>query len=447
MCGIIGYAGNKSALPILVEGLKRLEYRGYDSAGVALLGDEGIVTRKAAGRVATLEQVLAASPIEGIAGVAHTRWATHGPPNDVNAHPHSSPDGSVALVHNGIIDNYRPLRQFLESHGANFLSETDTEVLAHLVRMHYAGDLEAAVRATLHKVRGTYGLLAMSSDEPGTIVAARKGSPLIVGVGQGEYIVASDAAAILEHTSRVVYLEDGEMAKIQAGSLQITTLDASPVTKGVQEIEWTLEQLELGGHEYFMEKEIFEQPEALSTCMSGRVDDGGGIRLGGLVACPELAQAKRVILTGCGTAWHAALVGEYLLEDIARVPAETEYASEFRYRKPILEGGTIVTVVSQSGETSDTLAALAEAQKNGAMSLGVVNVVGSSIARATDAGVYLHVGPETGVASTKAFTGQVTVLAMLAMHLGQKRGVSPETLSDHARALLAIPSQISRILD
>jgi len=446
MCGIIGYAGSKSALPILVEGLKRLEYRGYDSAGVALLGDGGIVTRKAAGRVAALEQVLTDSPVEGSAGVAHTRWATHGPPNDANAHPHSSSDGSVALVHNGIIDNYRPLRQFLESRGATFLSETDTEVLAHLVRMHYAGDLEVAVRAALHEVRGTYGLLAMSSQEPGTIVAARKGSPLIVGVGQGEYIVASDAAAILEHTSRVVYLEDGEMAKVQAGSLQITTLDAAPVTKGVQEIEWTLEQLELGGHECFMEKEIFEQPEALNTCMSGRVDDGGGIRLGGLAACPGLTQAKRVILTGCGTAWHAALVGEYLLEDIARMPAETEYASEFRYRKPILEDGTIVTVVSQSGETSDTLAALAEAQKNGAMSLGVVNVVGSSIARATDAGVYLHVGPETGVASTKAFTGQVTVLAMLAMHLGRKRGMSPEMLNDHARALLAIPSQISRIL-
>ncbi len=451
MCGIIGYVGEKDCLYVLVEGLKRLEYRGYDSSGVAIQHDGNITIRKNAGRISVLEQAIREGGLEnltGHCGIAHTRWATHGAPTDENAHPHRSADGTIAVVHNGIIENYRALRKLLEQRNVQFSSDTDTEVLAHLIALYYKDSLDSAVRTALRDVEGTYGIVVMSSKEPGVLVAARNGSPLIVGIGRGEYIVASDASAILEHTSHVIYLEDNEMARVSADGFRTTTLDAIPVTKDIEEIEWTLEQIELGGHEYYMEKEIFEQPQVLDTCLRGRVDlHEGCIRLGGIAELArELVRARRIILTGCGTAWHAALVGEYLLEDLARLPAETEYASEFRYRNPIIDHGTVVIVVSQSGETTDTLAALAEAKQRGATVLGVVNVVGSSIARETDAGIYLHVGPETGVASTKAFTGQVTVLTLLALFLARRRHMSQRILEEHLQALMEIPKQIEKTL-
>jgi glucosamine--fructose-6-phosphate aminotransferase (isomerizing) len=443
--------GGKNALPILVEGLKRLEYRGYDSSGVALLNGSNIITYKSAGRISALEKIIGESGpgrLSGHAGIAHTRWATHGAPTDLNAHPHSSADGNIAVVHNGIIENYRSLRTFLAQKGVAFKSDTDTETIAHLISLHYKGNLETAVRTALQDVQGTYGIVAMSALEPGVLVAARKGSPLILGIGKDEFVVASDAAAILKHTSQVVYLEDNEIACIRQEGYRTTTLDAIPVTKDVEEVEWTLDQIELGGHEFFMEKEIFEQPQVLETCMRGRLDvRNGAIHLGGIAErARELVRAKRIVLTACGTAWHAALVGEYLLEDLARIPAETDYASEFRYRNPIIDDGTIEIVVSQSGETSDTLAALSEAKQRGATVLGVVNVVGSSVARATDAGIYLHVGPETGVASTKAFTGQVTVLTLLSLFLARRRNMSQRSLEEYIDALAKIPSQIEKVL-
>jgi glucosamine--fructose-6-phosphate aminotransferase (isomerizing) len=452
MCGIIGYVGDKPALTVLIEGLKRLEYRGYDSSGVALLDPNRVTVHKSAGRISALESALEDADAGGLtaqAGIAHTRWATHGAPTDINAHPHTNGDGTIAVVHNGIIENYRALRTFLEQKGVRFKSDTDTETIAHLIALNYKDNLEAAVRAALQDVQGTYGIVAVSAREPGTLIAARNGSPLIIGVGRNEYVIASDAAAILEHTSQVIYMEDNEIARVTGEGFRTTTLDAVPVTKDIEEVEWTLDQIELGGHEYFMEKEIFEQPHVLQTCMRGRVDlREGAIHLGGITDCSrELVRARRMILTACGTAWHAALVGEYLFEDLARIPTETEYASEFRYRNPIINEGTVALVVSQSGETSDTLAALHEAKQRGATVLGVVNTVGSSIARETDHGIYLHVGPETGVASTKAFTGQVTVLTLLSLYLARRRHMSQRTLERYLKALAKIPAQIERILE
>jgi len=448
MCGIIGYVGRRQALPILVEGLRRLEYRGYDSAGVALVNGAGVSVTKTAGRISVLEQLLdfSAAPTHGI---AHTRWATHGAPTDINAHPHTDSTGRIALIHNGIIENDRALRAYLEKQGVHFKSETDTEVLTQLVGQFYDGDLEKAVRQALHEVSGTFGIAVVCAEEPGVIVAARKGSPLIIGVGQGEHILASDAAAILAHTTQVIYLGDGQMARITADNLRLTTLDAIPVAKEVQEVEWSLEQIELAGYEHFMLKEIYEQPESLETCLRGRIDlKEGAVHLGGLVDCTrELTRAKRFILTGCGTAWHAGLVGEYLFEELIRTPTETEYASEFRYRNPIIDDGTVVIAVSQSGETADTLAALQEAKQRGALTLGVVNVVGSAIARDTDAGVYLHVGPEIGVASTKAFTGQVAVLALMACYLGRRKHMSRAAAEQFITALSSIPGQMREVLD
>jgi glucosamine--fructose-6-phosphate aminotransferase (isomerizing) len=448
MCGIVGYVGAKPALPILVEGLKRLEYRGYDSCGVARIDAGRLHIVKSRGRIATLEQRLDFNGVQGTMGIAHTRWATHGAPSDVNAHPHTDAARRIALVHNGIIENYQSLRTFLAQHDVPFESETDTEVLAQLIGRFYDGNLEHAVREALQQVQGTFGIAAICVDEPGVIVAARRGSPLILGVGQGEYVVASDASAILEHTTQVIYLDDNEMARITADGFRTTTLDAVPVTKEVQEIEWSLEQIELAGHEHFMAKEIFEQPEALRTCLRGRIDlRESRIRLGGLAdVAREFTRARRIILTACGTAWHAALVAEYLFEDLARVPTEVDYASEFRYRNPVVNEGTIVIAVSQSGETADTLAALSEARQRGALALGVVNTVGSSVARETDAGVYLHVGPEIGVASTKAFTGQVAVLALMAAFLGRRRHLSQPAAARFLEALAAIPDQIGQVL-
>jgi glucosamine--fructose-6-phosphate aminotransferase (isomerizing) len=451
MCGIIGYVGHKEALGLLLEGLKRLEYRGYDSAGVAIQDDGHMKVAKSAGRISVLERrIVDQGPdsMSGTTGIAHTRWATHGAPNDINAHPHCNADDTIAIVHNGIIDNYRSIRTFLSQKDIEFRSSTDSEVIAHLIAYYYDSDLESATRRALQDIQGTYGIVATCSKEPGVLVAARNGSPLIVGIGEGEYVIASDASAILEHTSQVIYLADNEMARVCQDGFRTTTLDAVPITKDVEEVEWTLDQIELDGHQYFMEKEIFEQPSAVENCMRGRVDlRDGTIHLGGIADCArELVRAKRIILTGCGTAWHAALVGEYLLEDLAHLPAETEYASEFRYRNPIIEDGTIVIAVSQSGETADTLAALVEARQRGALALGAVNVVGSSIARQTDAGVYLHVGPETGVASTKAFSGQVTVLTLLALFLGRRRIMSRPNCQEYLEALVKVPAQIGQIL-
>ena len=449
MCGIVGYVGERKALPLLIEGLKRLEYRGYDSAGVAMLENHTLRVTKSAGRISVLEQMLDFDQCGATTGIAHTRWATHGAPNQVNAHPHTDASGRIALVHNGIIENYAALKKYLQQKGIPFITETDTEVLAQLVGQHYRGNLELAVRKALSEIHGTFGIAVVSSEEPGVIVVARRGSPLLIGVGQGEYLVASDASAILAHTSQVAYLADNEMAVLNADTFRTTTLDAIPVTKEIQEVEWTLDQIELAGHEHFMEKEIFEQPEALRNCLRGRVDTANGkVHLGGIAdVTRELTRAKRLILTGCGTAWHAGLVGEYLFEDLVRIPTEVEYASEFRYRNPVIEDGTVVIAISQSGETADTLAALSEARQRGALSLGVVNVVGSSIARETDAGIYLHVGPEIGVASTKAFSGQVAVLAMMAAYMGRRRHLSQSSTLEVLEALARIPDQMETVLE
>ncbi len=454
MCGIVGYIGPKRAKSILVEGLKRLEYRGYDSAGLAVIGDRQLHVRKSPGRIAALIESLEgdAEVAACTIGIAHTRWATHGAPTKENAHPHTDCAGRIAVVHNGIIENYAELRQVLCDKGHAFRSQTDSEVLAHLIGEFYRDGenirIEQAVQQALREVTGTYGLAVICADEPDKIVAARKGSPLIIGVGANEYILASDASAIVEHTVNVVYLNDNEMAVLTREGMRTLTSENVPVSKQVQQIEWSLEQIALGGYPHFMLKEIFEQPEAIRNCLRGRVKlRENRIQLGGIEGLArELVRTRRIVLTACGTAWHAALIGEYLFEDLARIPAEVEYASEFRYRNPIVEEGTVVIAVSQSGETADTLAALREARQKGVLALGVVNVVGSSIARETDAGVYLHVGPEIGVASTKAFTAQVVVLALMSLLLGRRRFMSEVSLERYLRALEAIPEKIEHVL-
>jgi glucosamine--fructose-6-phosphate aminotransferase (isomerizing) len=450
MCGIVGYVGTRPCLSILVEGLKRLEYRGYDSAGVAVQSNGSLTIVKAAGKIRQLESRLAAHAPNGLSGIAHTRWATHGVPNDVNAHPHTDPTGTVAVVHNGIIENYGVLKNALRAEGEVFTTETDTEVLAHLIAKYvkrgYA--LERAVGAALGDVEGTYGIAVMSATEPGTVVGARKGSPLVVGIADGEYFLASDVAPIVEHTRQVVYLDDGEMAVLTPDGFHTATIKSEPVDKAIHEVEWDLGQIEKGGFDHFMLKEIFEQPESVRNSMRGRLNPVEGLaRLGGLnVSAEEMRDIRRLIILGCGTSWHAGLIGEYMLEEYARIPVEVEYASEFRYRNPILDEGTAVLVISQSGETADTLAAMREAQRKGARSLGIVNVVGSTIARESDGGVYIHAGPEIGVASTKAFTSQVTVLSLLTLALGRQREMSRETGITIARELDQIPQKIEAIL-
>ncbi|MEP0841984.1 MAG: glutamine--fructose-6-phosphate transaminase (isomerizing) [Phycisphaerae bacterium] len=450
MCGIVGYIGQKFARPILIEGLKRLEYRGYDSAGLAVLDNGRISVTRAVGRISNLESKLGPDGSQATVGIAHTRWATHGGPSEKNAHPHVARTGRIALVHNGIIENYRTLRTFLSGLGIECVSETDTEVLAQLIGHFYNGSLEQAVRNALHEVQGTYGIAVISADEPDRIVVARKGSPLIVGiVGTGEYIVASDASAIIEHTAQVVYLADGEMAVAGRDGFRTMTLENVPVTKEVQEVEFSLDQIELGGHEHFMAKEIFEQPLSLSMTLRGRINPREGtIQMGGLAnVARDLARARRIIFTAQGTAWHAGLIGEYLFEDIAKIPAETEYASEFRYRNPLIEDGTVVIAISQSGETADTLAAVREAKEKGALALGVINAVGSTIARESHAGVYLHCGPEIGVASTKAFTSQLAALTMMAIQLGRRRFLSQAEAKSLITALTDIPRQVAQVLE
>ncbi|MGC9260651.1 MAG: glutamine--fructose-6-phosphate transaminase (isomerizing) [Phycisphaerae bacterium] len=451
MCGIVAYVGNKDVQPVLIEGLKRLEYRGYDSSGICIGGKDGFFIRKAAGRISVLESILddeKARPAAHV-GMAHTRWATHGAPTEINAHPHLDDKKQIAIVHNGIIENYSAIRQFLAAKGHTFVSDTDTESLAVLIGHFYDGHLAKAVQLALREVRGTYGLAVMAAAEPDVLVVARRGSPLIIGVGKDEYIVASDAAAVVEHTTQVIYLNDNEMAVITPKSFRTTTIDDVPVAKDITAVEFSLEQIELGGYEHFMLKEIFEQPEAIANCLRGRVDrHEGRVVLGGIAQFSrDIVRARRLIITACGTAWHAGLVGEFLFEELAKIPTEVEYASEFRYRNPIIEDGTIVIAISQSGETADTLAALREAKDRGALSLGVVNVVGSTIARETDAGVYLHVGPEVGVASTKAFCGQIVVETLLALSIARRKYMSQSVLQEFLTALDRIPEQMRHILE
>ena len=457
MCGIVAYLGKKVAQPILIEGLKRLEYRGYDSAGVALLGGGAIKVKKTKGRISALEEILDAPAEADSLGIGHTRWATHGEPNTTNAHPHLDYTGRIAVVHNGIIENYATLKTWLQNEGVAFASETDTEVIANLIGWFYAGESEEAgrnkfewaVQRALRELHGTYGLAILCRDFPDTLIGAKKGSPLILGVGSNEYILASDAAAIVEHTTQAIYLADNEMIVVTPKAFHTKTIANVTVAKDLKEIEFSLEQIELGGFEHHMLKEIFEQPNALTTCMGGRIDrQNNQIKLGGIASyLRELTRTKRLIMTACGTAFHAGLVGEFLFEKLARIPTETEYASEFRYRNPVIEDQTVVIAISQSGETADTLAAVEQAKERGATVLGIVNVVGSSIARATDAGIYLHVGPEIGVASTKAFTAQVTVLAMLAIELGRRRHISSSEADALIHELSQIPDKIRTILD
>ena len=448
MCGIVGYVGSQDSLPILIEGLRRLEYRGYDSAGIALLNGRGLIVEKSAGKISELEQLVKASRPEGTLGIAHTRWATHGEPNTVNAHPHVDCKGRIAVVHNGIIENFSTLKKKLEQEGHRFTTDTDTEVIAHLIEKYFEGNLERAVATAVQHLTGTYGIAVISSDDPGKIVGARLGSPLVVGICDSEYILASDVSAIIRHTNQVVYLDDGEMVVLTPAGIHTATIREETVSKRVETVDWDLERIEKAGFPHFMLKEIFEQPQSLRNTLRGRLlVEEGTARLGGLNLSPaELRGIGRIVITACGTSWHASMIGEYLIEELARIPVEVEYASEFRYRNPILEPGTIVLAISQSGETADTLAAMREAKRKGARVLGICNVVGSTIARESDGGVYIHAGPEIGVASTKAFTSQVAALALFTLYLGRLGELSPELGAELTRELATIPDKIERIL-
>jgi glucosamine--fructose-6-phosphate aminotransferase (isomerizing) len=449
VCGIVGYVGQRDCVEILVEGLKRMEYRGYDSAGIAVLTNGSITVEKTAGKIKALERELDFSRPAGCIGVGHTRWATHGEPSTKNAHPHRDCTGTIAVVHNGIIDNYSVLKQRLAEEGHVFTTDTDTEVLAHLIEKHLDdGTLEQAVSRALQRVKGTYGIAVFSSRDPEKVVCARNGSPLLLGIGKGENFVASDAAAILAHTKQVVYLDDHEMAVLTANNFTTTTIANEAVDKQIEEISWELDMVEKQGYDHFMLKEIYEQPQSIRNALRGRLlPDDGTAHLGGLnMTEDELRKVDRIIITGCGTSWHAGLIGEYMLEEYARIPVEVEYASEFRYRNPIVKENTLVLVISQSGETADTLAAMREAQRKGARALGICNVVGSTIAREADGGVYIHAGPEIGVASTKAFTSQVAVLTILNLALGRLKAMSREQGKRLVGELMGIPEKIERVL-
>ncbi len=449
MCGIVGYLGKRDARPILLEGLKRLEYRGYDSAGVALATDAGLERIRAVGRIAALEERLEGESHESALGIAHTRWATHGAPTEPNAHPHCDCNESLALVHNGIIENYRTLKDELIGRGHTFASETDTEIIAHLIEEELNGDFCEAVRQALLRLQGTYGLAVISTNFPGQMVVARNGSPLVVGIGDGEFIVASDVSAIIQHTRQIVYLEDNEVAAIDELGLHTRTVDNAYVQKRVEQIHWDLAAIEKAGFDHFMQKEIHEQPESTENAMRGRLKlDTSEAVLGGLAEHHDLlGNIKRIIISSCGTSYHAALIGERLIEESCRIPVEVEYASEFRYRNPILEDGTVLMVVSQSGETADTLAALREAARRDVPTIGIVNTVGSTIARESECGVYLHAGPEIGVASTKAFTSQLIVLHLVTLYLGRQRGISSEKGAEMIQALADVPDQIRSIFE
>jgi glucosamine--fructose-6-phosphate aminotransferase (isomerizing) len=451
MCGLVGYIGDRDATPILLNGLKRLEYRGYDSAGLAMFQDGEIRVLKRAGKVTDLETLSALHPFSSTIGIGHTRWATHGEPNDRNAHPHVDHTGTIALIHNGIIENYSAIRQRLQRDGIEFTTDTDTESLVQLISTFYdiTGNLEDSVRLALKEVDGTYGIAVISSREPGKLIAARMGSPLVLGINDGEYFVASDASAIVHHTRQVIFLDDGNIATITREGYEVKTIGDEAVQHKIEQITFDIEQIEKGGFDHFMLKEINEQPQTIMDSMRGRIlKDKGTAKLGGLRDVESaLDRARRIIITACGTSWHAALVGEYMLEHYARIPVEVEYASEFRYRNPVLNENDVVIAISQSGETADTLAAIREAKQRGATVLGICNVVGSSIARETHAGVYTHAGPEIGVASTKAFTSQLVVLSLLTLMLGRTRGfISLDEGKNFAEELLRIPDKVGEIL-
>jgi len=449
MCGIIGYIGSRGATPLLLEGLKRMEYRGYDSAGVAVMNGSGVETRKAAGKISRLEAALNARPVAGDLGIGHTRWATHGAPNECNAHPHIDCKGNIAVVHNGIIENSGTLKKELIAHGHTFVSETDTEVIAHLIEEAFDGNLEDAVIEALWQIEGTYGIAVVSSKDRNKIVAARKGSPLLIGLGDREYYVASDVSAILAQTREVVYLDDGDVAVLTRDGYTVLNQRAQQLERRVSKIDWDLDQIERGGFDHFMLKEIFEQPATVENCMRGRLlRDEGTSKLGGLnMTDEELLKFDNILITACGTSWHSALIGEHMLESLARIPVEVEYASELRYRNPIVTDKTLCIVISQSGETADTLAAMREAKARGARTYGIVNVVGSTIARESDGGIYVHAGPEIGVASTKAFTSQVVALLLFTLKLARLRTLSMVDGREIIEEMLQLPSKIQSILD
>ncbi len=460
MCGIVGYVGKQTAEPILLDGLRRLEYRGYDSAGLATISNGKMHVRKRAGRIADLEELAVKHPAPGTCGISHTRWATHGAPNDINAHPHIGGDGIVAVVHNGVIENYASLRGRLIEQGFRFVSNTDTEVIAHLIASlldeqaeSHNGDFKAtlieAIEKSLRQLKGTYGLAIISPRLPEFVLGARRGSPLVLGVGHGENFLASDQSALVRHTERVVFLNDGETALVGPNDFEVHHRDSGHVQPSIQQIDWTAEDAEKGTYEHYMLKEIFEQPDSIQNAMRGRLDDDNATAVfGGLNLTPQqLRQISRIILTGCGTSWHAGLVGEYLLEEFARIPVEVEYASELRYRNPPIEQGTVLFAIAQSGETADTLAAVRESKRKGIPTLGIVNVVGSSIARETEGGIYLHAGPEIGVASTKSFTAQLTVLTLLGLYLGRMRHVSSLAGARIINQLKQLPDLVRRAIE
>lgn len=453
MCGIVGYIGKKNALQVIVEGLKRLEYRGYDSAGISIINDNNeILTYKQKGKVADLANKIDLDLFQGSVGIGHTRWATHGVPNDVNAHPHFDMDNNIVLVHNGIIENYKTIKTKLEQEGYVFRSETDTEVLTNLISYHYRTkeNFETAVRFALNEVEGTYGIACLCEKEPDKIIAARKGSPLMLGIGIEEIILASDASAIINYTKNVIYLEDGEMAVLSKQGFQLKTILDEDIYREIEELEFDLQEIEKSGFDHFMLKEICEQPDTIQNTYRGRINyDTGIVKLGGLESVKDkILNAKRFLISACGTAWHAGLIGEYLIEQICRIPVEVDYASEFRYRDPVINEDDVMIVISQSGETADTLAALREAKKHGATTIGLVNVVGSTIAREVDAGTYIHAGPEIGVASTKAFTSQVMSLILFALMIaGEKGKLTPEEMQRIAHELKTIPEKIKKMID
>ena len=450
MCGIVGYIGTQNVVPILIEGLKRLEYRGYDSAGIAAISGDHIIVEKQAGKISMLGESMNLEHVNATLGIGHTRWATHGEPNKVNAHPHTDCKGDITIIHNGIIENYATIKEDLRRKGHRFITQTDSEILAHLIEEHYQTgiDLEQAVRMALNNVEGTYGIAVISASEPNLLIGARKGSPLVIGIGEDEHFLASDVCAIVDHTKTVTYLDDNEMVIIRRGDMTIKTIEDVIIEKKVEEVAFDLEKIEKSGYPHFMLKEIMEQPETVFDSMRGRLlEEDGTARLGGIQSELEsLLYARRVLLTACGTSWHAGLIGEYMIEEYVRIPVEVEYASEFRYRDPIIDRDTVVIAISQSGETADTLAAVREAKRKRAKVLGICNVVGSSIARETDGGVYLHAGPEIGVASTKAFTSQVTVLCLMTLLLGRMTSMSASKGREIAQELNSIPDKIRDIL-
>lgn len=453
MCGIVGYVGDRDASEILLKGLKRLEYRGYDSAGIALVNG-GLHFNKGKGKVDSLAKKIKQSGLEGHLGIGHTRWATHGEPNDINSHPHISESGNIAVVHNGIIENYTTIKKQLISRGRTFHSQTDTEIVAQLLEEIYTTSrgvsFEQAIQLTLKQIVGTYGLAIVNKEMPDKIFIARKGSPLLLGIGENEMFIASDASPIVGYTNKVVYLDDGEMATITKDSYSVKTIEDVELTKEVHELAISIDEIEKAGYPHFMLKEIFEQPRSIADCMRGRLNvENNSIQLGGIEdVMDDLVNAKRIVIAACGTSWHSGLVGEYLFEYLAKTPVEVEYASEFRYRDPLVGEGDVLLVISQSGETADTIAALREAKKRGALVLGICNVVGSTISRETEAGVFTHAGPEIGVASTKAFTAQVVVLTMMALSLGKRKGVlSQDEMSNFIKELSRIPSKVEYILE